>query len=170
MASTGLNYNNMMNPSGLMTGGVKRRVVKKPFKKPVKKPVKKAVRRGGDEFLFYDGNNVKDANLYNIDTGVKNGGNVLQYMLDKFNTNMRRENFNDLKLDNNKNYNNASMDMDMSGGKKRATKVVKAKRPLTDYQKFMKTTLKNLKAQHSTKKQSELMKMGAKMWNQHKNR
>jgi len=41
-------------------------------------------------------------------------------------------------------------------------------RKLSEYNKFMKKTLKSLKAKHPSKKATELMKMGAKLWRETK--
>jgi hypothetical protein len=143
----------MNSSSGLMSAGGLRKK-----RAPAKKSVRKA-KKGGDEYLFYDGDNMSDPNVYNIDTGVKKGGNIFNKLADYVKM---------VQGNNQEGFSSVPNAQNVAGGagKKKAV----AKRPLTEYQKFMKVTLKQLKVQHANKKQSELMKLGAKMWNQHKNK
>ena len=163
------NYNSMNSIDSLMGGYAG---MKKSRSMGGDLAMKNSRSMGGDEFLFYDKNNVNDVNLYNITTG----GAVFSNILESLNANMalmsggKKAKLTQADCD--KIYKVLNETTGRCNIRKpvKAVKPVKAdkpKRPLTDYQKFMKSTLKDLKAKNINAKQSELMKMGAKMWRAH---
>tara|TARA_B100000795_G_scaffold252220_1_gene221623 strand:+ start:11095 stop:11352 length:258 start_codon:yes stop_codon:yes gene_type:complete len=66
------------------------------------------------------------------------------------------------------NQNGGSLKACVKKCEKKATKSPKAKKPLTDYTKFVRSTAPGIKAKNPTMKQTDVIKAVAKLWREQK--